>query len=59
MDDCERNLRHCGLKPLVKTLRDNADDDVETEVTESWTELMESAEADGDGMDYDGESTTW
>jgi hypothetical protein len=59
MADCERNLRRCGLRPLVVELRKNADDDVEAEVTDSWVELMEAHEADGDGMDYDGDATTW
>lgn len=59
MDDCRRNLRHCGLRPLVRDLRQEADDDIAAHVTESWAELMETAEADGDGMDYDGDATTW
>ena len=59
MDDCRRNLGGCGLRPVLKELRRDADDDIRAHVTESWAELMESAEADGDGMDYDGPSTTW
>jgi hypothetical protein len=53
--DCNKHLTKCGLKELVTVLRREADDDVCAHTEEWWTDHMETAIADGDAPDWDGD----
>ena len=52
---CDRHLKTCRMRAMVKDLRRGAADDAQAHNDNWWAEHMEEAIADGDAPDWDGD----